>query len=83
MATMQKFIRVGSSVAAVIPKRLLGARGAGVPISVERGKLANTFVVRVFPRKTPQLSPSERRTLAITDAFINRYRADLNRLKDA
>ena len=83
MATLQKFIKVGSSIAAVIPKRLLGVRGAGAPISVERGKLANTFVVRVFPRKTAPLGAREKRILAITDSFINRYRADLKRLKDA
>lgn len=79
---MQKFIKVGSSIAAVIPKRLLGVRGAGVPISVERGE-RNTFVVRVFPRKTASLNAREKHVLSITDAFINRYRSDLKRLKDA
>ena len=82
MATMQKFIKVGSSIAAVIPKRLLGVRGAGAPISVERGE-RNTFVVRVFPRKTLPLNAREKHVLSITDAFIDRYRADLKRLKDA
>lgn len=79
---MQKFIKVGSSIAAVIPKRLLGVRGAGVPISVERGE-RNTFIVRVFPQKTVPLSVREKHVLSITDAFINRYRSDLKRLKDA
>ncbi len=83
MATMQKFIKVGSSVAAVIPKHLLGVRGAGAPISVERGTRANTFIVRVFPKKGMALSTHEKRTLSITDTFIDRYRADLERLKDA
>ncbi len=79
---MQKFIKVGSSIAAVIPKRLLGVRGAGVPISVERGE-RNTFIVRVFPRKSVSLSAREKRVLSITDAFIDRYRTDLKRLKNA
>ena len=83
MATMQKFIKVGSSVAAVIPKSILGVRGAGAPISVERGDRANTFVVRVFPKKTASLNAREKRVLSITDAFINHYRTDLKRLKDA
>lgn len=83
MATLQKFIKVGSSIAAVIPKRLLGVRGAGAPISVERGERANTFVVRVFPNKSMPLSTREKHVLSITDAFINRYRSDLKRLKDA
>ena len=82
MATMQKFIRVGSSIAAVIPKGLLGVRTAGVPISVERGK-RNTFTVRVLPEKASPLNAREKRILSMTDAFINRYRADLKRLKDA
>ena len=83
METMQKFIKVGSSIAAVIPKRLLGVRGAGAPISVERGQRANTFIVRVFPQKITQLNTREKHVLEITDAFINQYRTDLKRLKDA
>lgn len=83
MATMQKFIKVGSSIAAVIPKRLLGVRGAGAPISVERGERADTFVVQVLSRKTAQLNAREKRVLSVTDAFIDRYHADLKRLKNA
>ena len=82
MVAMQKFIKVGSSIAAVIPKHLLGVRGAGVPISVERGE-RDTFVVRVFPRKSLPLNAREKEVLSITDAFNDRYRADLKRLKDA
>ena len=82
MAT-QKFIKVGSSVAAVIPKHLLGARSAGTAIRVERGSRPNTFVVRVLPKKSSSLSAREKRVLSLTDSFINRYRADLKRLKDA
>lgn len=82
MAT-QKFIKVGSSTAAVIPKSLLGARSAGAPIRVERGSRPNTFVVKVLPKKVAPLSVREQRVLSLTDSFINRYRADLKRLKDA
>lgn len=81
---IQKFIKVGSSIAAVIPKQLLGLRSAGTPIRIARGTRPNTFVVQVLPRKkTAPLSSRERRILATTDAFIDRYRADLKRLKDA
>ncbi|HXK38748.1 MAG TPA: hypothetical protein VJ043_01520 [Candidatus Paceibacterota bacterium] len=83
MATLQKFIKVGSSIAAVIPKRLIGVRGAGAPISVERGKHPDMFIVRVLTRKAMRLNARENRVLSITDAFINRYHADLKRLKDA
>ena len=83
MATLQKFIKVGSSIAAVIPKRLIGVRGAGAPISVERGKHRDMFIVRVLTRKAMRLHARENRVLSITDAFINRYHADLKRLKDA
>lgn len=84
MATFQKFIKVGSSVAAVIPKQLLGTRLAGAPIRVSRGARPNSFMVQVLPKKkVVPLSAKERRTLAVTDAFIDRYRADLERLKDA
>ena len=84
MATPQKLIKVGSSIAVVIPKHLLGARSAGTPIRVARGARPNTFTVQVLPqKKVAPLSSSEKRTLAVTDAFINRYRADLKRLKDA
>ncbi len=82
MAT-QKLIKVGSSIAAVIPKNLLGVRSAGAPIRVERGNRPNVFVVKMLPKKTARLSARERRVLSLTDSFINRYRADLKRLKDA
>ena len=83
MATVQKFIRVGSSIAAVIPKHLLGVRPAGTPIRVERGVRANIFTVRVLPQKASLLNTREKRILSMTDAFIHRYRADLKRLKNA
>ncbi len=84
MAATQKLIKVGSSIAAVIPKHLLGACVAGAPIRVARGARPNTFIVQVLPeKKVAPLSAREKRTLAVTDAFISRYRADLKRLKDA
>ncbi len=85
MATLQKLIKVGTSTAAVIPKRLLGARTAGAPIRVERAARPDTFTVRILPekRKGTALGAREKRVLSVTDAFIKRYRADLKRLKDA
>lgn len=79
----QKLIKVGSSVAAVIPKGLLVDMGqdAGTPISVERGAGSHTVTIR-FGRKDA-LKTREKRILGITDKFINRYRKDLERLKDA
>ena len=84
MAATQKLIKVGSSIAVVIPKHLLGVRVAGAPIRVARGARPNTFTVQVLPKKkAAPLSSNEKRILAVTDAFISRYRADLKRLKDA
>jgi hypothetical protein len=82
MAT-QKLIKVGSSIAAVIPKDLLGKHAAGDHIRVERSGRGETFVVRVLPKKTPALSAREKRVLVLTDSFVERYRTDLKRLKDA
>ncbi len=84
MAATQKLIKVGSSVAVVIPKHLLGVRVAGAPIRVARGSRPNTFTVQVLPeKKVAPLSSREKHVLSVTDAFISRYRADLKRLKDA
>ena len=79
----QKLIKVGTSVAAVIPKGLLGKRTAGERIRVERGERNGMFIVRVLPKKIAPLSSREKRVLSLTDSFINRYRTDLKRLKDA
>lgn len=79
----QKLIKVGSSVAAVIPKELLSrvGRGAGTPISVEAGANKDTLTIRLGD--LAGLSGREERILGITDRFIARYRKDLERLKDA
>ncbi|VAW33205.1 hypothetical protein MNBD_CPR01-309 [hydrothermal vent metagenome] len=83
MATIQKLIKVGSSVAVVIPKSLLGKCSAGAPISIEKDARTNTFLVRVLPEKKNTLSAREKHVLSLTDSFVKRYRTDLKRLKDA
>jgi antitoxin component of MazEF toxin-antitoxin module len=79
----QKLIKVGSSVAAVIPKELLDDMGqaAGTRIAVELGELPNTVTIR-FDAKGA-LHAREKRVLEVTDEFIAQYRKDLERLKDA
>lgn len=79
----QKLIKVGSSVAAVIPKEVLAdmGQGAGTRIAVERGASPDTVTIRFETKGS--LRAREKRVLAITDKFIARYRKDLERLKDA
>jgi antitoxin component of MazEF toxin-antitoxin module len=85
MTNRQKAIKVGSSVAAVLPKNLLKDAGiaAGTPIIVERG--GGGFIVR------PVSSGSKRARAHVADeqvaetalSLIKRYQGALKRLADA
>lgn len=84
MATLQKAIRVGSSIAAVLPKSLLKETGisAGTSISVE-STLGGVLIRSV--RKTASLSAknSDERVAETALGLIKRYRVALERLANA
>jgi antitoxin component of MazEF toxin-antitoxin module len=83
MATFQKAIKVGSSVAAVLPKALLKETGisAGSQITVE----AVDGGVLIRPtRKAPRRAQTEDERVAATAlGLITRYKNALERLADA
>ena len=84
MATIQKAIRVGSSIAAVLPKALLKETGisAGTSISVEH-MLGGVLIRSV--RKTEKLKAdnSDEHVAETALGLINRYQNALKRLADA
>ena len=84
MATIQRAIRVGSSIAAVLPKALLKETGisAGTSISVEH-TLGGVLIRSV--RKTANLSAknSDERIADTALGLIKRYRVALERLANA
>ncbi len=84
MATIQKAIKVGSSVAAVLPKALLKETGisAGMNISVEYS--AGGVLIRPV-RKTMKrrVANADERVAETALSLINRYKTVLERLSDA
>lgn len=84
MATMQKVIRVGSSVAAVLPKTLLKEAGitAGTQISVE--PLEGGILIRSTRRMgADNLRTADARVAETALGLIKRYQNALKRLADA
>ena len=83
MATLQKAIKVGSSVAAVLPKALLKETGieAGMALSVEAvegGVLIRPIRARGATKKT-----EDERVTETALGLMNRYKRALERLADA
>jgi antitoxin component of MazEF toxin-antitoxin module len=84
MATMQKVIKVGSSVAAVLPKTLIKGAGitAGTQISVEPFE-GGIFVRSVRRMGTKSLRTADARVAETALGLIKRYQNALKRLADA
>lgn len=78
MATLQKAIKVGSSVAVVIPKKSLKALGVkpGTSLALDIDEDSGTMTVS-------RASMSNDELLEWTDRFIKRYRKALERLAAA
>lgn len=76
MATLQKAIRIGSSIAVVIPKKSLKSLGikAGTPLALDIDEQKRRFVV-----SHPALIVDVE-LLDWTDRFIKRYRGALEAL---
>ncbi|MBI2673997.1 MAG: hypothetical protein HYX23_01820 [Candidatus Zambryskibacteria bacterium] len=74
----QKVIKVGDSVAVVIPKKSLPGLGirAGSKIDVEINQQAKIITVRLAGKS----SVRQERIAELTFNFINRYRKDLEAL---
>lgn len=83
MATLQKAIKVGSSVAAVLPKTLLRETGiaAGTPISVEA--VDGAILVRSARPHKARGKGNDERVAETALGLIKRYRLALERLADA
>lgn len=83
MKTLQKAIKVGSSVAAVLPKALLAQTGisAGTPITVEAVQ-GGVLVRPATPTKATQKTEDEIVAETALD-LMNRYKSALERLADA
>jgi len=84
MATIQKAIKVGSSVAAVLPKTLLKEVDitAGMQITVE--SLDGAIIVRPVHARVRRANPSEDERVAETAlGLIKRYRKALEQLANA
>ena len=83
MATIQKAIRVGSSIAAVLPKALLKETGisAGTSISVEY--TLGGVLIRPVRKTTSRRMNVDERVAETALGLINRYRSALERLADA
>ncbi len=85
MAFKQKAIKVGSSVAAVIPKAIIEDVGitAGTPIFVEAVK--DGVLIKRTPQKSGKddVSPEDERVADTALALIKRYQGALERLADA
>lgn len=82
MATLQKAIKVGSSVAAVLPKALLKQTGitAGTPITVEA--IDGALLVRPAARARRAARGEGERVAETALSLINRYQDALDRLAD-
>jgi antitoxin component of MazEF toxin-antitoxin module len=76
MATLQKAIKIGSSIAVVIPKKSLKALGikAGTPLALDIDEKKRRFMV-----SHPALIANAE-LLDWTDRFIKRYRGALEAL---
>jgi antitoxin component of MazEF toxin-antitoxin module len=83
MATIQKAIKVGSSVAAVLPKALLKETGiiAGTSISVE--SVDGAVLIRPVGGKDRRVKSDDERVAETALGLINRYQDALRRLADA
>lgn len=84
MGTMQKVIKVGSSVAAVLPKPLLKEAGitAGTQISVE--SLEGGILIRSVRRMgVDRPHTADARVAETALGLIRRYQSALKRLADA
>ncbi|HEX2792575.1 MAG TPA: AbrB/MazE/SpoVT family DNA-binding domain-containing protein [Candidatus Paceibacterota bacterium] len=83
MATLQKAIKVGSSVAAVLPKALLKETGieAGTPIFVEA--VADGVLIRPQKPRAKRTKSEDERVAESALTLINRYKTALERLSDA
>ncbi len=76
MATLQKAIKVGSSIAVVIPKKSLKSLGikAGTPLALDIDEQKRRFVV------SHPAHVADTELLDWTDRFIKRYRGALEAL---
>lgn len=79
----QKFIQVGSSIGAVIPKFLAEEKGIrkGVEYNIESEEGSNRIIIepKTLGVKKAEIDPA---ILQWTDEFIAKNRALLERLKD-
>ena len=76
----QKVIKVGDSVAVIIPKKSLPGLGihAGSEISMDINEKTKVITVRPIGKTSSQ----QERIAELTLNFINRYRKDLEALAD-
>ena len=76
----QKAIKVGDSIAVVLPKKSLKGLGivAGTELDVEVNQQSRVVSIR----PTAKLSKRQERIAKLTYNFINRYRKDLESLAD-
>lgn len=84
MATMQKAIRVGSSIAAVLPKTLLKETGisAGTSIFVEHA-LGGVLIRSVRKTASLRAKNADERVAETALGLIKRYHVALERLANA
>jgi len=80
----QKVLRVGTSVAVTIPGKLAQDFGfvVGAPIEVSVDHATQTVSYRPKQNAGKKLSARESRIASLTYGFIERYRKDLEALKD-
>ena len=76
---IQKVLKVGSSAAVTIPKKALAELGIAIGDEVSVQIDLEQRVITTRPAASPG---KEERITALTLDFVNRYRADLEALKD-
>jgi len=76
----QKVIKVGDSVAVIIPKKSL--KGLGISAGDEIDVEINQQTKEVKIRPIIQISEHKEKIAELTYKFINRYRKDLEALAD-
>ncbi len=80
----QKVLKVGTSVAVTIPSKLAEDLGfvVGAPIEVSVDRKTKTVSYRPQQTKVAKTSAREVHVAKLTFGFIERYRKDLDALKD-
>ena len=77
---IQKVIKVGTSLAVVMPRNILEEAGLGVGDKIDTSFNKANRVISVKPIK--EVSKEDQKIAKLTLGFISRYRKDLEFLKD-